>query len=252
MVGTATDNGVKYDPTSHSLKIIKGYHSKEELIILKHPTKSFVKFRYLIQERLFEETSRPISKRLEAVERTNDYDQRHLSTIQEENTSSNYKINNDSSLIIVDKKEDQEIESIVTPKKELKKDYKSHIIEKSPIHELKRNSESFCEKQTRILGGGSLSSSNNSNIVQNFHILDSEKIEGIRNSKTAKSYETFCDAFFVVSLSTEKSEIIPGSDKFTAPCKHKNCGIFYSYKPEIVSKYPESSEALDLSSNVIY
>jgi hypothetical protein len=100
------------------------------------------------------------------------------------------------------------------------------------------------------VNGGSLSSSNASNAVSNLHVLLHEKVDSCREKKS-KTYDTFCEAFFVVSIPSENAEIIQGSEKFTAPCQHRNCSIFYSYKPEIISKFPESSEGIDLNSNVI-
>lgn len=243
MVGSKEEKGIKYDSTIKRLNNFKGYDLKEELVILVYPSKSFVKLKCQMKiNNLIH---------LESKAKTNgNNNANHLSTILEENTSSNCKYNVDNSLIIIEKKNSLDPSTFDPPYKNKRVKIKSPLKnDKSPILEFKKNSESFENNKPNKIFSGSLSSSNTSNLVQNFQFLDHEKIESFKD-KINKKYETFCEAFFVVSLPSENSEIIPGSEKFTAPCNHKNCSIFYSYKPEILGKMPSVTHGIDINSNV--
>lgn len=54
--------------------------------------------------------------------------------------------------------------------------------------------------------------------------------------------DSFCEAFFGVSLPTVESKIINDSEKLTAPCGHSNCSIFDAYKPEITFRFPQKDQ----------
>lgn len=48
--------------------------------------------------------------------------------------------------------------------------------------------------------------------------------------------ETFCIAIFISGVS-KSAEIIPNSNTYPAICSHKECSIFSSFKPSVLSKY---------------
>lgn len=61
--------------------------------------------------------------------------------------------------------------------------------------------------------------------------------------------ESFAEAFFGVSI-LENPKTIPGSERIGAPCQHKSCGSFSSYKPEIIFKVPKINKKFELNSTV--
>jgi hypothetical protein len=63
--------------------------------------------------------------------------------------------------------------------------------------------------------------------------------------------DSFCEAFFGVSLPISNPKLINQSDKFIPPCKHENCGMLPAYKPEIVFRVPfQDNKKFDLNSIV--
>ena len=64
--------------------------------------------------------------------------------------------------------------------------------------------------------------------------------------------DSFCEAFFGVSLQNNKPKTINDSEPYIASCRHQKCGIFPAYKPEIIFRVPfNDSKKLDLNSTVI-
>ncbi len=65
--------------------------------------------------------------------------------------------------------------------------------------------------------------------------------------------DTFADVFFICGLPKKGAKVITDSHTLEAPCKHKDCGILRSYKPDILSKYPQINyKSLSLCSSVIF
>ena len=93
-----------------------------------------------------------------------------------------------------------------------------------------------------------LSGTNN---ITHFTVLEHDEIDlkdFIRND-----YEdSFCEAFFHAGLVAKKVKMIPDSDNFIPPCKHKNCAILNAYRPEIIECFPGSVvDGIEINSTVI-
>jgi hypothetical protein len=50
--------------------------------------------------------------------------------------------------------------------------------------------------------------------------------------------DSFCEAFFGVSIPNVQPKLIHDSDKLSAPCGHPNCSMFDAYKPDILFRFP--------------
>jgi hypothetical protein len=62
---------------------------------------------------------------------------------------------------------------------------------------------------------------------------------------------SFADMFFIAGIPKQNAKVIPESKYLSAPCKHKDCSILHSYKPNIIHRYPqEDLKGLKLSSSV--
>jgi hypothetical protein len=51
--------------------------------------------------------------------------------------------------------------------------------------------------------------------------------------------DTFTDVFFICGLTKKNAKVISDSEDLEPPCKHKQCGILRSYRPDILHRYPE-------------
>ena len=75
-----------------------------------------------------------------------------------------------------------------------------------------------------------------------YEILD--KIHIKSESKT----NSFCKAFFIVSLPKKNNKIIDGSSGIKSDCGHEECSSLPAFEPEIIYKYPEKdSKELELN-----
>ncbi len=50
--------------------------------------------------------------------------------------------------------------------------------------------------------------------------------------------ESFVDYFFICGVPKRNCKSIPESDYLEPVCKHKNCGLLKSYRPDILHRYP--------------
>jgi hypothetical protein len=63
--------------------------------------------------------------------------------------------------------------------------------------------------------------------------------------------DTFADVFFVCGLTKKNAKVISDSEGLEPPCKHKECGILRSYRPDILHRYPQINyKSLNLCSSV--
>jgi hypothetical protein len=64
--------------------------------------------------------------------------------------------------------------------------------------------------------------------------------------------DTFADVFFVCGLPKKNAKVISDSQNLESPCKHKDCGILRSYRPDILHRYPQINyKSLNMCSSVI-
>jgi len=108
--------------------------------------------------------------------------------------------------------------------------------------------------QNTILTNQSNSQNNNtifsSNNVTHFSVLEHDEID-INKFDRNEYGESFCDAFFHAGLFPKKAKMIPDSENFIPPCKHKNCGILNAYRPEIINCFPSSIiDGIEINSTV--
>ena len=98
------------------------------------------------------------------------------------------------------------------------------------------------------------SSSINSSVYNNnlhYNILEHEDIRINQINKFEN--DTFCDMYFLVGLQPKKVRIISDSENFIPPCKHKNCGILNSYRPEIIEFFPlTNNDGIELNTSVFF
>lgn len=88
------------------------------------------------------------------------------------------------------------------------------------------------------------------NNITNFSVLEHEEIE-LKNFNRNEYGDSFCEAFFHAGLIPKKVKMIPDSESFIPPCKHKNCAILNAYRPEIVECFPGSViDGIELNSTV--
>jgi hypothetical protein len=81
-----------------------------------------------------------------------------------------------------------------------------------------------------------------------YTVLDYQEEKFIEEEYPADS---FCEAFFGVSLPNTNPKVINESENFFPPCKHENCGMFPAYKPEIIFRVPfNDNKKFDLNSIV--
>ncbi len=64
--------------------------------------------------------------------------------------------------------------------------------------------------------------------------------------------ETFADMFFIAGLPYKGSKVFTESDKLIAPCRHKDCSILLSYRPDLLHRFPGIDyKGFELNSHVI-
>lgn len=92
----------------------------------------------------------------------------------------------------------------------------------------------------------------NSSVYNNnmqYNILEHEDIRINQINKFES--DTFCDMYFLVGLQPKKVRIISDSENYIPPCKHKNCGILNSYRPEILEFFPlTNNDGIELNTTV--
>lgn len=90
------------------------------------------------------------------------------------------------------------------------------------------------------------------NNFTHFTVLEHDEIE-IKNFKRNEYGDSFCEAFFHAGLLAKKVKMIPDSDSFIPPCKHKNCAILNAYRPEIIECFPTHViDGIEINSTVIF
>ena len=57
------------------------------------------------------------------------------------------------------------------------------------------------------------------------------------------SSDRFIDCFFTVGVGLKSQREIPDSENFCAPCKHFNCSLLQAYRPEVIDRFPLTSNA---------
>ena len=92
---------------------------------------------------------------------------------------------------------------------------------------------------------------NNNLMPSNLKILDSVEMFVEQRTDDIIS-DSFCDAFFGVSLPTNDSKIINESEKLTAPCGHSDCSILDAYKPDITFRYPDNDDLKIEINSLVY
>ncbi len=90
--------------------------------------------------------------------------------------------------------------------------------------------------------------SNNDFKINEYTVIDCKEEKFVEEEYP---HDSFCEAFFGVSLPISNPKLINQSDKFIPPCKHENCGMLPAYKPEIVFRVPfQDNKKFDLNSIV--
>lgn len=86
-------------------------------------------------------------------------------------------------------------------------------------------------------------------LPQNNQLIPVNSEESILPEKDDNLPDSFCEAFFIAGLPQENAVTLPGGEDYLSPCRHDNCSMLPSYKPEIISRYPvNNSNRLELNS----
>jgi len=73
-------------------------------------------------------------------------------------------------------------------------------------------------------------------LPSNLKVLEYEELTYDEEEKLTP--DSFCEAFFGVSIPNVQPKLIHDSDKLGAPCGHPNCSMFDAYKPDIIFRFP--------------
>ncbi len=106
-------------------------------------------------------------------------------------------------------------------------------------------------KKDSIKNESTLPSSTLSNSLLQYTRLEYDNIE-LEKGEVFEA-DTFADVFFICGLPKVGAKVISDSQTLEAPCKHKDCGIFRSYRPDILHRFPHTNyKSLNLCSSVLF
>ncbi len=89
------------------------------------------------------------------------------------------------------------------------------------------------------------------NNITNFTVLEHDEID-FKFFNRNDNGDSFSEAFFLAGIVPKKVKMIPNSDDFIPPCKHKNCAILNAYRPEIIECFPGSViDGIEINATVI-
>jgi hypothetical protein len=102
------------------------------------------------------------------------------------------------------------------------------------------------KKDTKLESTGSCSLNNS---LLQYTRLDYDNVD--LEEEEVFEAETFADVFYVCGLPKKNAKVISDSQDLESPCKHKECGILRSYRPDILHRYPQMNyKALNLCSSI--
>jgi len=109
------------------------------------------------------------------------------------------------------------------------------------------NNNSIMNNNTNCHNSNTLTGGNN---ISHFSVLEHEEID-IKKYNRLDHGDSFCDGYFYVGLTPKLVKMIPDSENFISPCKHKNCEILNAYRPEILEYYPSNViDGIEINSTV--